>query len=87
MSLNPSAVTSFSETDITPSAKLTLNINAFNGNTTNINRCLPRPSPKSITSSTAPRFPIQPTTPPSLVTPPYSTTIPCCNSVGLLRPM
>lgn len=37
-----------------PDAKLTININAFNGNTTNFNR-QPRPSPKSMI-----RFPSQP---------------------------
>lgn len=38
----------FSAADATtPDAKLTFNINAFNGNTTNFNR-QPRPSPKSM---------------------------------------
>ena len=85
MSLNPAVVTSFSETEIyAPSAKLSLNINAFNGNTTNFNRCLPRPSPKSMISSSSvtPLIPTQPT-----CQPPYSTTIPCYKSVGLIRPM
>ena len=52
MSLNPnSSATSFSSD--APSAKLSLTINAFNGNTTNFNR---RPSPKSV--------PVQPATNP-----------------------
>lgn len=55
MSLNPnSSATSFSS-DV-PSSKLSLTINAFNGNTTNFNR---RPSPKQKT------FPVQPTTTPT----------------------
>jgi hypothetical protein len=54
MSLNPnSSATSFSS-DV-PSSKLSLTINAFNGNTTNFNR---RPSPKSVPvqPATNPRF-------------------------------
>lgn len=54
MSLSPnSSETSFSSE--APSAKLSLNINAFNGNTTNFNRC---PAPKSA--------PIQPKTKPTI---------------------
>ncbi len=54
MSLNPnSSATSFSSD--APSAKLSLTINAFNGNTTNFNR---RPSPKSV--------PVQPATNPRI---------------------
>lgn len=56
MSLNPnSSETSFaSET----SSKISLNISAFNGNTTNFNRC-PAPKPKSLS------LPRQPTTMPT----------------------
>ncbi len=52
MSLNPlhlssNADDSFSVSSV-PSAKLSFNINAFNGNTTNFNRAsCPRPSPKA----------------------------------------
>jgi hypothetical protein len=42
MSLNPSTLSGFA--DASPCAKLTVNINAFNGNTTHFNR---RPHPKS----------------------------------------
>lgn len=57
MSLNP--VTFFSDTaaSVAPDAKFSLNINAFNGNTTNFNRC-GAPRPKSFVA------PIQPTTAP-----------------------
>lgn len=59
MSLNSdSSATSFSA-DV-PSAKLSLNINAFNGNTTNFNRC-PAPSKKALP------LPVQPTTKPTFV--------------------
>lgn len=54
MSSNPnSSATSFSSD--APSAKLSLTINAFNGNTTNFNR---HPSPKSV--------PVQPVTNPRI---------------------
>ena len=54
MSLSPnSSETSFVSE---PSAKFSLNINAFNGNTTNFNRC---PAPKSLP------LPIQPKTNPT----------------------
>lgn len=54
MSLSPnSSATSFSSD--APSAKFSLTINAFNGNTTNFNR---RPSPKSA--------PVQPATNPRI---------------------
>lgn len=54
MSLSPnSSETSFSSE--APCAKLSLNINAFNGNTTNFNRC---PAPKSV--------PVQPATKPTV---------------------
>jgi hypothetical protein len=53
MSLNPnSSETSF--VSEAPCSKISLNINAFNGNTTNFNR---RPSPKSL--------PVQPATKPT----------------------
>jgi len=55
MSLNPnSSETSFASED--PCAKFSLNINAFNGNTTNFNRCT---APKSLP------LPVQPTTKPT----------------------
>ena len=55
MSLNP---TFSSASDAgAPDAKFSLNINAFNGNTTNFNRC-GAPRPKSFVT------PVQPTTAP-----------------------
>ena len=55
MSLNPnSSETSFASQQ--PSAKISININAFNGNTTNFNRS---PASKSV------HLPIQPTTKPN----------------------
>jgi hypothetical protein len=55
MSLNPnSGETTFASE--APCAKFSLNISAFNGNTTNFNRC---PAPKSLP------FPIQPKTNPT----------------------
>lgn len=48
MSLNPSSASDSAFAFESPSAKFSLNINAFNGNTTNFNRC-PAPKPKSIT--------------------------------------
>jgi len=54
MSLNPnSSETSF--VSEAPCSKLSLNISAFNGNTTNFNRC---PAPKSV--------PVQPATKPTV---------------------
>ena len=50
MSLNPSsfaASAAASAASASPDAKLTFNINAFNGNTTNFNRGRSGPSPKS----------------------------------------
>ena len=44
---------------VNPSSKLSLNINAFNGNTTNFNRC-PAPKPKSLP------MPVQPLSNPPL---------------------
>lgn len=71
MSLNSdSSSTSFSA-DV-PSAKLSLNINAFNGNTTNFNRC---PSPKALP------LPVQPTTKPTFINFGNGT------SSSLVRPM
>ncbi len=61
-----------------PSAKLSFNINAFNGNTTNFNR-RPSPSSKSISASTV--LPIQPHESPFGF---YKTQLP---QVGLIRPM
>jgi len=55
MSLNPnSSETSFASEE--PCSKFSLKINAFNGNTTNFNRC---PAPKSLP------LPIQPMTKPT----------------------
>jgi hypothetical protein len=72
MSLNPnSSETSFVSE---PSAKFSLNINAFNGNTTNFNRC-PAPKPKSL------HLPVQPTTKPTFEN--FSSNI----SAGMVRPM
>lgn len=49
MSLNPDF------TCVDPaSSKLSISINAFNGNTTNFNRC-PRPTSKSVIASIQPR--------------------------------
>lgn len=71
MSLNPnSSETSFVSEQ--PSAKFSLNINAFNGNTTNFNRCT---APKSVV------LPTQPTTKPSFGN--LVTNI----SPGMVRPM
>ena len=54
MSLNPnSSETSF--VSEAPCSKISLNISAFNGNTTNFNRC---PAPKSV--------PVQPATKPTV---------------------
>ncbi len=70
MSLNPnSSETSFASE---PSAKFSLNINAFNGNTTNFNRC---PAPKSLP------FPTQPTTKPTFGN--FSGSM----TAGLVRPL
>ncbi len=54
MSLNPSPA-SAAFLSVSPDAKLTININAFNGNTTNFNRG-PAPRPKSMFATT----PVQP---------------------------
>ncbi len=70
MSLNPnSSETSFSSE--TNCAKLSFNINAFNGNKTNFNRC---PSPKQV--------PIQPATKPTSVNFGGGSM-----TAGLVRPM
>ena len=48
MSLNPSSLAaSAAAASASPDAKLTFNINAFNGNTTNFNRGRSGPNPKS----------------------------------------
>lgn len=52
MSLNPDF--SSAAAAVAPDAKFSLNINAFNGNTTNFNRC-PAPRPKSFSAT-----PVQP---------------------------
>ncbi len=51
MSLNP-AFSSACACACAPDAKFSLNINAFNGNTTNFNRC---PAPKSLPMPVQPR--------------------------------
>ncbi len=72
MSLNPnSSETSFASE---PSAKFSLNINAFNGNTTNFNRC-PAPKSKSL------NVPSQPKTSPNFGS--FTTNL----SPGMIRPM
>lgn len=53
MSLNPSSAFC-AYCDATPDAKFSLNINAFNGNTTNFNRCH-APSSKSLPMPVQPR--------------------------------
>jgi hypothetical protein len=73
MSLNPSSAFCAS-CDVTPDAKFSLNINAFNGNTTNFNRC-PAPSSKSLP------MPVQPRELP----PSFSGT--SIKTGGLVRPM
>ncbi len=70
MSLNPnSSETSFASD---ASAKLSININAFNGNTTNFNRG-PAPRPKSV--------PTQPSTNPNFGR--FNSNL----SPGMIRPM
>ena len=72
MSLNPA----FS---VAPYAKFSLNINAFNGNTTNFNCCsAPKPKPKSFATMPT-TFPIQPNHDPSR----YSASL----SPTMIRPM
>ncbi len=71
MSLSPnSSEASFASEQ--PSAKFSLNINAFNGNTTNFNRC---PAPKSLP------LPTQPKTNPNFGR--FTTNLPS----GMVRPM
>ena len=54
MSLNPnSSESSFASEQ--PCAKLSFNISAFNGNTTNFNRC-PAPKPKSLPLPSQPKI-------------------------------
>lgn len=72
MSLNPCSAAA-SCVSCAPDAKFSLNINAFNGNTTNFNRC---PAPKS----SALVMPIQPGVAPATAT---FTTHP----VRTVRPM
>jgi hypothetical protein len=59
MSLNSDSSANSFSADV-PSSKFSLNINAFNGNTTNFNRC-PAPSKKALP------FPVQPITKPTFV--------------------
>lgn len=75
MSLNPTFSSDFSAASSAPDAKFSLNINAFNGNTTNFNRC-PAPKPKSMTVT-----PVQPRESPI---PPFSNTF---RPAGSVRPM
>lgn len=70
MSLNPNSSETYFSSE-SPCAKLSFNINAFNGNKTNFNRC---PSPKQV--------PVQPATKPSSVNFSGSSI-----AVGLVRPM
>ncbi len=74
MSLNPAFSSDFASAS-SPDAKLTFNISAFNGNTTNFNRC-PAPKPKSMTVT-----PVQPRESPI---PPFSNTF---RPAGSVRPM
>ena len=55
MSLNPALSSASSSSAATPDAKLTFNINAFNGNKTNFGGCS-APRPKSMTTT----IPVQP---------------------------
>ncbi len=78
MSLNPSSafcVSCACATATAPDAKFSVNIHAFNGNTTNFNRC---PAPKSSALVT----PIQPREVPSATFP-----MPSFRINGLVRPM
>ena len=52
MSLNPD----FSACAVAPDAKLSFNINAFNGNTTNFGKCA-APVPKSLSPTPSPTQP------------------------------
>ncbi len=72
MSLNPNSSESSFASE--PSSKFSLNINAFNGNTTNFNRC-PAPKPKSLP------LPRQPTTMPTF------GNLGSSLSPGMIRPM
>ena len=67
MSLNPDSVCMEG-----PSAKLSFNINAFNGNTTHFNRC-PRPTPKTVPVQPRGELPMpllnQPTIRPPMIIP------------------
>ena len=72
MSLNPNSSESSFASE--PSTKFSLNINAFNGNTTNFNRC-PAPKPKSLP------LPVQPTIKPTFGNFGGSMT------AGLVRPL
>lgn len=73
MSLNH-AFACCAATAAAPDAKFSLNISAFNGNTTNFNRC---PAPKA--KSSLP-MPVQPRDAPVMFTAPLRTT-------GLIRPL
>ena len=73
MSLNPSFACCDAAT-VAPDAKFSLTINAFNGNTTNFNRC-PAPNPKSSLP-----MPIQPRNDPISFTGPVRVS-------GLVRPL
>lgn len=75
MSLNPTFSSDCSAVSSAPDAKFSLNINAFNGNTTNFNRC-PAPKPKSMTVT-----PVQPRESPI---PTFSNTF---RPAGSVRPM
>ena len=74
MSLNHSFACCAAATATAPDAKFSLNISAFNGNTTNFNRCQ-APKPKSSLP-----MPVQPSGSPVMFTAPLRTT-------GLIRPL
>jgi hypothetical protein len=59
MSLNPNfSASSSAAAFAAPDAKLSFNINAFNGNTTNFGKCAaPAPAPKSMTLTPTPTQP------------------------------
>ena len=58
MSLNPAFSSAAAFADAAPDAKLTFNINAFNGNKTNFGGCS-APRPKSMMTTTIPVQPMR----------------------------
>ena len=81
MSLNLSTFASPTAASAAPCSKLTLNISAFNGNTTNLN--LGRPKPKSF----APPNPILILTPTQPKTAPWNPMSSEHLRAGMIRPM